>query len=73
MRDLSGIYKESKHSFYLFSTQGLLISDVSCRHHSPVLALSWFQSYQSHLRGHFAGFSFSLHRYARANIYPFDR
>lgn len=40
MRDLSGIYKESKQSFYLFSTQGLLISDVSCHHHCPVLALS---------------------------------
>lgn len=39
MGDLCGIYKESKQSFYLLSTQGLLISDVSC-HHSPVLALS---------------------------------
>lgn len=55
MRDLSGIYKESKHSFYLFSTQGLLISDVSCHHHFPrSRPLPWFQSCQSHLKGHFA-------------------
>lgn len=74
MRDLSGIYKESKQSFYLFSTQGLLI--LKCfmswpfPHFSPSPLIPMLPRVTSRVT--LPGFNFPSTDMGRANIYTFD-